>query len=84
MSKNMGTIDRGIRLTLAAVVVILYLTGVISGVWAIILGALAVIFVVTSLIGFCPLYAPLKLSTIILTREGISIISLRFPYFSVI
>ena len=63
MSKNMGTIDRGIRLTLAVVVVILYLTGVISGVWAIILGALAVIFVVTSLIGFCPLYAPLKLST---------------------
>ena len=63
MSRNMGTIDRGIRLTLAAVVVILYLTGVISGVWAIILGALAVIFVVTSLIGFCPLYAPLKLST---------------------
>jgi uncharacterized membrane protein len=63
MSKNMGTIDRSIRLTLAAVVVILYLTGVISGVWAIILGALAVIFVVTSSIGFCPLYAPLKLST---------------------
>ena len=34
-----------------------------SGVWAVILGILAVIFVVTSLIGFCPLYAPLKLST---------------------
>ena len=63
MSKNMGTIDRGIRLTLAAVMVVLYLTGVISGVWAIIMGILAVIFVVTSLIGFCPLYAPLKLST---------------------
>jgi hypothetical protein len=59
----MGTIDRGIRLTLAAVVVVLYLTGVISGVWAIILGVLAVIFVVTGLVGFCPLYAPLKLST---------------------
>jgi hypothetical protein len=59
----MGTIDRSIRLTLAAVVVVLYLTGVISGVWAIILGVLAVIFVVTGLIGFCPLYAPLKLST---------------------
>jgi uncharacterized membrane protein len=63
MSKNMGTIDRGIRLTLAAVIVVLYLTGVVSGVWAIIAGILAVIFVVTSLIGFCPLYAPLKLST---------------------
>ena len=63
MSKNMGTIDRSIRLTLAAVVVVLYLTGVVSGVWAIIAGILAVIFVVTSLIGFCPLYAPLKLST---------------------
>lgn len=63
MAKNMGSVDRGIRLILAAVVVILYLTGVISGVWAIILGILAAVFVVTSFVGFCPLYAPFKLST---------------------
>ena len=63
MTKNLGSIDRGLRLTLAAIVVILYLTGAISGVAAIILGVLAAIFVVTSLVGFCPLYAPFKLST---------------------
>ncbi len=63
MTKNMGSLDKGIRLALAAVVVILYLTGVISGVWAIILGILAAVFVATSFVGFCPLYAPFKLST---------------------
>ena len=67
MTKNMGSVDKGIRLALAALVVILYLTGVISGVWAIILGILAVIFVATSLVSFCPLYAPFKLST---RKEG--------------
>ena len=64
MKKNMGTIDRVIRIVLAIVVVILYMAGSISGTAAIILGILAVVFVLTSLIGFCPLYVPLKISTI--------------------
>jgi len=64
MKKNMGTIDRIIRIILAIVVVILYMTGSISGTAAIILGILAVVFVLTSLIGFCPLYVPFKISTI--------------------
>ncbi|MBN2077776.1 MAG: DUF2892 domain-containing protein [Spirochaetes bacterium] len=64
MKKNMGTIDRIIRFGLAAVVVILYLTGQITGTAAIVLGIIALVFVITSLIGFCPLYVPLKLSTI--------------------
>jgi hypothetical protein len=63
MKKNMGTIDRIIRILLAIVVVILYMTGSISGTAAIILGILAVVFVLTGLIGFCPLYVPLKIST---------------------
>ena len=63
MKKNMGTIDRVIRFALALVVLILYLTGAISGVAAIILGIFALIFVVTSFIGFCPLYVPFKFST---------------------
>jgi Na+(H+)/acetate symporter ActP len=63
MTKNMGTADRLIRVLLAIVVGILYLTGAISGVAAIILGIFAVIFIITSLIGFCPLYVPLKIST---------------------
>ena len=63
MKKNMGTIDKTIRILVAVVVVILYFTHVISGVLAIILLALSAIFVVTSLISFCPLYLPLGLST---------------------
>jgi hypothetical protein len=64
MKKNMGTIDRIIRILLAIVVIILYMTGSIIGVTAIILGILAFVFILTSLIGFCPLYVPLKISTI--------------------
>ena len=60
----MGTIDRIIRVILAVVVVVLYFTGQITGIAAIILGVVALIFVVTSAIGFCPLYVPLKLSTV--------------------
>ncbi|NOX64117.1 MAG: DUF2892 domain-containing protein [Chloroflexi bacterium] len=63
MTRNMGNLDRIIRLLLAVLVGVLYFTGVISGAVAIILGVIAVIFLVTSLIGFCPLYVPLKLST---------------------
>jgi len=64
MTKNMGTVDRIIRFIFAAAVALLYFTGVISGTLAIILGILAVVFLLTSIVGFCPLYAPFKLSTI--------------------
>lgn len=64
MKKNMGTIDRIIRVLLAVVVGILYLTGNISGTAAILLGVFAVIFILTAAIGFCPLYLPFNLSTI--------------------
>jgi len=57
MKKNMGTIDRVLRILLAIVVAVLYMTGAITSV-------LAVIFLLTGLIGFCPLYAPFKISTI--------------------
>jgi len=63
MKQNMGTIDRVIRVILAILVLVLYLAGSISGTAAIILGIFAVIFVLTSLVGFCPLYVPLKIST---------------------
>jgi uncharacterized membrane protein len=63
MKKNMGNIDRAIRTLLAVLVGILYFTGVISGTTAIILGALAVVFLLTSLISTCPLYLPFGLST---------------------
>ena len=64
MKKNMGSLDRGIRILLAFVIVILYLMDSITGVAAIILGIIAVIFIITSLIGFCPLYVPFKISTL--------------------
>jgi len=64
MKQNIGTIDQMIRIILAISVFILYKTGSITGVAAIILGILAIVFIITSLIGFCPLYLPLKISTI--------------------
>ena len=64
MKSNMGTTDRIIRAILAVIVAALYFTNVISGTLAIILGILAVIFLATSFLSFCPLYAPFKLSTI--------------------
>ncbi len=63
MKKNMGLIDRIIRVILAAVVAVLYFTGQLTGTAAIILGIIAVIFIITSAIGFCPLYVPFKFST---------------------
>lgn len=63
MKPNMGTIDKAIRIVLALVVGVLYFTGQISGAVAIILGILAIVFVLTSLISFCPLYLPLGIST---------------------
>jgi hypothetical protein len=63
MKKNMGSADRIIRIVLAIVVAILYFTDQISGLAAIILGAFAIIFLLTSLMSFCPLYVPFKLST---------------------
>ena len=63
LKKNMGSMDKTIRLVVAAVFAILVVMGFATGVVAWILGILAVVFVVTSFVGFCPLYAPFKLST---------------------
>jgi len=63
MTKNMGAIDRIVRLLLVAVVIFLFARGMISGTTAIILGVVAAVFFLTSVMGFCPLYVPLKLST---------------------
>ena len=63
MKKNMGTTDRIIRIILAAVVGFLYYNGTITGTLGIILLALAGVFVLTSLISFCPLYKLVGLNT---------------------
>jgi hypothetical protein len=64
MKKNMGSADKIIRIIIAVAVFILYFTGTITGTLGILLIVFAVIFVLTSLIGTCPLYLPLGLSTL--------------------
>jgi len=63
MTKNMGSADRIIRTLLAVVIIVLFLTKQITGLAAIILGIFAVAFLLTSALGFCPLYVPFKIST---------------------
>jgi hypothetical protein len=63
MKKNMGSADRIVRLIIAAIVAILYATNVVTGTLGIVLMVLAGVFVLTSLISFCPLYALFGMST---------------------
>lgn len=63
MKTNMGMLDRGLRLLLAAVVAGLYFAGQLTGTAAIVLLIFAGIFTLTSLLGFCPLYLPFGFST---------------------
>ena len=59
----MGNTDRIVRFVIAAAIAVLYFTNVISGTLGIVLLVGAGIFLLTSLISFCPLYAPFGLST---------------------
>jgi Protein of unknown function (DUF2892) len=63
MKKNMGFADKAIRFILAIIVGVLYYTNVINGTLAIVLGVLAVVFILTSFISFCPLYLPFGINT---------------------
>lgn len=63
MKKNMGSTDRVIRILIAFVVTILYFVNVISGTLAIVLLLFSAIFILTSMVSFCPLYLPFGLNT---------------------
>jgi hypothetical protein len=63
MKKNIGTADRTIRTIVAIAIGLLLLTEQITGVVGIVLGVLALVLLGTSMMGFCPLYAPFKIST---------------------
>lgn len=63
MKKNMGNVDRAVRVVIAILIAVLYFTGTVSGTLGIVLLALAGIFVLTSFVSFCPLYAPFGIST---------------------
>jgi len=63
MKKNIGKADKLIRLVVAALIITLYLTNVISGTLGIVMIVVAVVFPLTALINFCPLYPILGIST---------------------
>jgi len=63
MKKNLGTADRGIRFFVGAGIGVLYFTGQITGIVALMLGLVALALVATSYIGFCPAYQAIGIST---------------------
>ncbi|MCS6833634.1 MAG: DUF2892 domain-containing protein [Flammeovirgaceae bacterium] len=63
LKKNMGFIDKTIRISIAGLLIVLYLANIISGTLAIALLVVAGTFILTSVISFCPLYSLLKIKT---------------------
>lgn len=63
MKKNIGKTDKTIRLIVALIIAIIYYMNIISGTIALVLAIIAIIFALTSLINFCPLYTLFGLST---------------------
>lgn len=63
MKKNMGAADKGIRVILGIAIALLYYFNIISGTVALVLMVIALIFLITSLINFCPLYTIFKINT---------------------
>jgi hypothetical protein len=63
MKKNMGSTDRVVRVLLAVVLAALYFTNVVTGTLGIVLLVVAAVFLLTSVVSFCPLYLPFGLST---------------------
>lgn len=63
MKKNMGSLDRLIRLVLAVVVAFLYFKGILSGFLGITLLVIAIVFLLTSVVSFCPVYTLFGITT---------------------
>lgn len=63
MNKNMGLIDRVLRIVVALIITLWLITGAISGIGAIATGVLAGVLILSSSAGSCPLYVPLRIST---------------------
>ena len=63
MKKNLGTVDKVIRILVAVVIGVLFFAKIITGTAGIILLVLAVVLVLTSIISFCPLYWPFGINT---------------------
>jgi len=63
MKRNMSNTDRIVRVVLAALFAYLYFGGIVTGGFGIVLVILGAVFLLTSIVAFCPLYAPFKFST---------------------
>ncbi|WP_297796243.1 DUF2892 domain-containing protein [uncultured Eudoraea sp.] len=63
MKANMGRIDKILRFTVAVIIALLVYYNVVDGVLSYILLAVAAVFVLTSLTGFCPLYGLFGISS---------------------
>lgn len=69
MKKNMGSIDKIIRMLIAVLLVVLYIANVFPETWDIVALVLALILVATSLIGLCPIYLPFGIDTTICCKK---------------
>jgi len=63
MKKNMGIVDRILRIIVAAVLPVLYFTNIVSGMLVTVLLVVAIVFLLTSIFSFCPIYIPFGLKT---------------------
>ncbi|MFY8021087.1 MAG: YgaP family membrane protein [Bacteroidia bacterium] len=63
MKKNMGNLDKGIRIVVAIILAGLYFGGIVSGTLGMVLLVIGAVFVLTSLVSFCPLYTLVGLNT---------------------
>jgi K+-transporting ATPase A subunit len=63
MHPNVGAVDRTLRIIVALAIALLYFTGKISGLVAIVLAVVAAVFLVTSVLARCPAYLPFHVST---------------------
>ena len=64
MKRNEASWDRVVRVVLAALFAYLYFAGIVTGGFGILLLVLGIVFLVTAIVGFCPLYSVFKFSTL--------------------
>ncbi|WP_411894758.1 DUF2892 domain-containing protein [Winogradskyella sp. A2] len=69
MKKNMSNADKGVRTLIAVAIAVLYYLDIIQGTLAYILMAIAIVFLITSLVNFCPLYKVFGISTCKIKNE---------------
>ncbi|WP_145718172.1 YgaP family membrane protein [Chitinophaga japonensis] len=69
MKKNMGTIDRTVRIIIALLLAALYYGGIITGTTGAVLLVIGIVLFLTSVVGFCPLYGLLGIKTCGLKQE---------------